>query len=126
MGDGSLLAFDSALNAMKFAVDVQRIMAERKTAAPLDIPIDFRMGASLGDVILTENDFHGEGINVAVSLEEIAPPGGICIRPSIYTQAKTGAGEDLLPVGERQPKNSAWPVSVRRWQPLAPRSSAET
>lgn len=117
MGDGSLLAFNSALNAMKFAVDVQRIMAERKTAAPLDTPIDFRMGANLGDVILTENDFHGEGINVAVRLEEIAPPGGICISHSIYTQTKNALGEDLLPIGERQLKNIAEPVEVWRWQP---------
>jgi class 3 adenylate cyclase len=117
MGDGSLLAFNSALHAMKFAVDVQRIMAERKTAAPLDIPIDFRMGANLGDVILTENDFHGEGINVAVRLEEIAHPGGICISHSIYTQTKNALGEDLLPIGERQLKNIAEPVAVWRWQP---------
>ncbi|WP_125461562.1 MULTISPECIES: adenylate/guanylate cyclase domain-containing protein [Rhodomicrobium] len=117
MGDGSLLAFNSALDAMEFAVDVQRIMAERKTASPLDIQIDFRMGVNLGDVILTENDFHGEGINVAVRLEEIAPPGGICISHSIHMQTKNALGEELLPIGERQLKNIAEPVLVWRWQP---------
>lgn len=117
MGDGALLAFNSALEAMTFAVDVQRLMAERKSAVPIEIPIDFRMGANLGDVILTENDFHGEGINVAVRLEEIAPPGGICISQSIYMQTKNAFGEQLLPIGERLLKNIADPVQVWRWQP---------
>ena len=117
LGDGSLLAFNSALNAVLFAVDVQRVMAKRKTSAPFGIPIDFRMGANLGDIILQENDIHGEGINVAVRLEELAPPGGICISHSIYLQTRTVFGDELLPIGERQLKNIAEPVMVYRWQP---------
>lgn len=117
LGDGTLLAFNSALNAVKFAVDVQRIMAERNTAAPIGTIIDFRMGANLGDIILQENDIHGEGINVAVRLEEIAPPGGICLSHSLYLQTRNAFGEELLPIGERQLKNIAEPVMVWRWQP---------
>ena len=117
LGDGSLLAFNSALNAVHFAVDVQSAMARRKTAAEFIMPIDFRMGANLGDIILQENDIHGEGINVAVRLEELAPPGGICISHSIYLQTRNAFGEELLPIGERQLKNIAEPVMVWRWQP---------
>jgi class 3 adenylate cyclase len=116
-GDGSLLAFNSALHAVKFAVDVQRMMAERKTSNPSDIQIDFRMGANLGDIIQARNDIHGEGINVAVRLEELAPPGGICLSHSIYIQTKNALGEHLLPIGERHLKNIAEPVLVWRWQP---------
>lgn len=117
MGDGSLLSFDSAVNAVKFAVDVQREMAIRKKSAPSDEQINFRMGANLGDIVEDRRDIHGEGINVAVRLEELAPPGGICLSHSIYLQAKHVLGEDLLPIGERQLKHIADPILVWRWEP---------
>ncbi len=117
MGDGSLIAFDSALNAVKFAFDVQRIMAARKSRTRGDLQIDFRMGANVGDIILEKTDIHGEGINVAVRLEELAPPGGICLSDTIYRQTKNALGEELLPIGERHLKNIADPVFIWRWQP---------
>jgi class 3 adenylate cyclase len=117
MGDGSLLAFDSALNAVKFAFDVQRMMAERKMSAPDDIPIDFRMGANLGDIVLGGKDIHGEGINVAVRLEELAPPGGLCLSHSLYLQTRHALADELTPIGERQLKNIAEPVLVWQWEP---------
>lgn len=117
MGDGSLLSFDSALNAVKFAVDVQRIMANRKSSEQPCVQINFRMGANLGDIVHAKDDIHGEGINVAVRLEELAPPGGICLSDSIYSQTKKGLGEELQPIGERYLKNIADPVLVWRWQP---------
>jgi len=124
LGDGTLLAFGSALNAVKFAVDVQRLMALRKTADPFGPGIDFRMGANLGDIILQQNDIHGEGINVAVRLEELAPPGGICLSHSLYLQTRSAFGEELLPIGERQLKSSALLVAgalFRRQRPSAVR-----
>ena len=117
MGDGTLLAFASAVDAVQFAVGVQCVMAERKTAAPQDMSIDFRMGANLCDIIHQANDIHGEGVNVAVRLEELAPPGGICLSHSIYLQTKNLFGAQLLPIGELQLKNIVEPVQVWRWQP---------
>jgi class 3 adenylate cyclase len=116
MGDGSLLAFNSALDAVQFAVDVQGVMAERKTANA-EVPIEIRMGVNLCDIILEAHDIHGEGVNVAVRLEELAPPGGICLSQSIYLQTKNVLGGQLLPIGERQLKNISEPVQVWRWQP---------
>lgn len=116
MGDGSLLAFDSALDAVQFAVEVQCTLAERKATNQTPV-IELRMGANLCDIILGEGDIHGEGVNVAVRLEELAPPGGICLSHSIYLQTKSALGGQLLPIGERQLKNIVEPVQVWRWQP---------
>lgn len=116
-GDGSIVAFDSAHNAVNFAFDVQRVMAERKSRPQDKMRIDFRIGANVGDVIEDPNNLHGEGINVAVRLEELAPPGGICLSDGIYRQTRNAFGEELLPIGERQLKNIADPVFVWRWQP---------
>jgi class 3 adenylate cyclase len=117
MGDGSLLAFDSALDAIKFAMDAQSALATRGDEVAADTPIEFRMGANLCDIICQDGEIHGEGVNVAVRLEELAPPGGICLSHSIYLQTKSAVGRDLLPIGERQLKNIADPVFVWRWHP---------
>lgn len=118
MGDGSILVFDSALDAVTFAMDVQKAMAGRVWEnGGGETPIEFRMGANLCDIILQEDDIHGEGVNVAVRLEELAPPGGLCLSHSIYLQTKNAAGDDLLPIGERHLKNIAEPVFVWRWHP---------
>jgi class 3 adenylate cyclase len=117
MGDGSLLSFDSALDAIKFAMDAQNTLALRGDEVAANTPIAFRMGANLCDIICQDGDIHGEGVNVAVRLEELAPPGGICLSHSIYLQTKSAVGRDLLPIGERQLKNIADPVFVWRWHP---------
>lgn len=116
MGDGSLLAFSSAMDAVQFAVNVQNVMAERKTLNT-EVPIEIRIGINLCDIILEEQDIHGEGVNVAVRLEELAPPGGICLSQSVYLQIKNILRGQLLPIGERQLKNISEPVQVWRWQP---------
>jgi class 3 adenylate cyclase len=116
MGDGSLFAFNSAFDAVQFAVSTQRMMSERKTNSG-QLPIELRMGINLCDVILEEHDIHGEGLNIAVRLEELAPPGGICLSHSIYLQTKSVLSGQILPIGERHLKNISEPVQVWRWQP---------
>lgn len=117
MGDGSLLAFNSALDAVQFAIDVQRSIAEMKTVAPLTEALELRMGVNLCDIIWQGNEIHGDGVNVAVRLEELAPAGGICLSQSVYLQTKNILGGQLLPIGERHLKNITDPVQVWRWQP---------
>lgn len=121
MGDGSLIAFNSALHAVKFSVDVQRIMAQCKFSENSFEKIEFRIGANLGDIVRERNDIHGEGINVAVRLEEIARPGGICLSDTIYKQTKNAINEVLHPIGERYLKNIEEPVLVWRWHPRGER-----
>jgi class 3 adenylate cyclase len=117
MGDGTLIVFDSALDAVQFAIEVQHIMAEQKIIPPLTEPLVLRMGVNLCDIILQGGDILGDGVNVAVRLEELAPAGGICLSQSVYLQTKNILGGQILPIGERQLKNITDPVQVWRWQP---------
>jgi len=117
MGDGSILAFESALNAVNFAINVQQTMAAYKNSASRDGSIQYRMGVNLGDIIYEKNDIHGEGINVAVRLEELASPGGICLSDSIYGQIRTGLRDDFRPIGQRCLKHISEPILVWRWTP---------
>jgi Adenylate and Guanylate cyclase catalytic domain len=78
-GDGLLVLFASAVDALRCAVEVQRGMAERNAEVPLHARIEFRMGISVGDIISDGGSIHGDGVNVAARLEALAEPGGIFV-----------------------------------------------
>ncbi len=77
MGDGTLMEFGSVVDAVTFAVEVQRAMAERNAEVPADRRIAYRIGINIGDVIIEDEDIYGDGVNVASRLEGLAEPGGI-------------------------------------------------
>ena len=76
MGDGWLVEFASVVNAVRCATEVQRGMAARNAGVPEDEQIVLRVGINLGDVIVEGDDVHGDGVNIATRMQEIAPPGG--------------------------------------------------
>src|SRR5262249_51473855 len=78
-GDGMLAEFSSVVDAVRCAVEIQRGMADRNVEVPEDKRIQFRIGVNLGDVIIDSGDIFGNGVNVAVRLEGIADPDGICV-----------------------------------------------
>src|SRR5262249_38369167 len=79
MGDGALCEFPSVVAAVEVALAVQRGMAEREAELPEDQRIRFRIGVSLGDLIVEGDDLYGEGVNIAARLEALAEPGGVMI-----------------------------------------------
>ena len=87
-GDGMLVEFSSAVDAVRGAVEVQRGMAEQNTALPQDKRIEFRIGIHVGDIIIDDNDIFGDGVNVAARLEGIAEPGGVCMSNDAYRQVR--------------------------------------
>ena len=78
-GDGFLAEFQSVVDAVRCAIEVQRAMAARNADTPPDKRIEFRVGINVGDVIAEEHDIFGDGVNVAARLEALAEPGGICV-----------------------------------------------
>ena len=78
-GDGALVEFASVVDAVRCADDVQRGVAEQNTDVLQDKRIEFRIGIHVGDIIIEESDSFGDGVNIAVRLEGIAEPGGVCI-----------------------------------------------
>ena len=87
-GDGALIEFPSAVDAVRCAVDIQRAMVTRNAAIPDDRRILFRMGINVGDIIVDEGDIYGDGVNIAARVEAIAQPGGICVSDYAYHQIK--------------------------------------
>jgi class 3 adenylate cyclase len=87
-GDGILMEFPSAVEAVACAVAVQHGMITRNAAMPEDQRIVFRVGINLGDVIVEDGDIHGDGVNVAARLEGITQPGEVCLSGVVYEQVQ--------------------------------------
>jgi adenylate cyclase len=83
-GDGWYLDFASAVDAVRWAVEVQRLNVERNVGLPQDIQMVLRVGMNVGDVILVDDDVLGDAVNIAARLEPLCEPGGICMSATIY------------------------------------------
>src|SRR6516225_12092521 len=113
-GDGALVEFASVVDAVRCAAEMQRAMAERNAEIPAVRRIDFRIGINLGDIIIDEGDIYGDGVNVAVRLEALADPGGICVSRVVRDQVRDKLDFSFEDLGEQQVKNIARPVRVYR------------
>ena len=113
-GDGMLVEFASAVDAVRGAVEVQRGMAEQNAALPLDKRIEFRIGIHVGDIIIDDNDIFGDGVNVAARLEGIAEPGGVCMSNDAWRQVRGKVEIVCDDMGPQPLKNIAEPMQVWR------------
>ena len=82
-GDGALVEFASAVDALSAAIEFQQTMAEANEHQSEDTAIVFRIGLHLGDLIVDGDDLYGDGVNVAARLEAEAPPGGIIVSRAV-------------------------------------------
>jgi TolB-like protein/class 3 adenylate cyclase len=114
MGDGLLAEFGSVVDAVECAAVLQREMAERNAALPPGQRIEMRIGINLGDVIVEGEDRHGEGVNIAARLQELAEPGGIAVSQTVVNHVGNKLSLRFSSTGERQVKNIARPVQVYR------------
>src|SRR5436189_3164305 len=78
-GDGMLVEFASAVDAVRCSVEIQRAMAAQNADVPQDVRIEYRIGIHVGDIIIDDSDIFGDGVNIAARLEGIAEAGGVCI-----------------------------------------------
>ncbi|ASS59658.1 TPR end-of-group domain-containing protein (plasmid) [Rhizobium leguminosarum] len=112
MGDGFLVEFGSVLSAARCAVEIQRGMLERNMGIPADRHFAFRIGLNLGDIVFDADDFHGDGINVAVRLQALADPGGIACSAAVRHEVGNKLGLDFADQGAKTVKNISRPVHV--------------
>ena len=113
-GDGFLAEFQSVVDAVKCAVEVQRGMADREPEVPEERRIRFRIGVNLGDVIAEEHDIFGDGVNIAARLEALAEPGGICVSRMVRDHVRDKVDFTFEDLGEQLVKNIARPLRVYR------------
>lgn len=111
-GDGFLAEFQSAVEAVRAAMQFQARVRELTIGDPENRRIAFRVGVNIGDVIVEPHDIFGDGVNIAARLESIATPGGICISSAAYDQVQGKFGDRFADLGEQNLKNIGRPVRV--------------
>ena len=114
MGDGVLVEFASAVNSVACAVELQKHMASANVGLSDDHHIVLRIGINLGDVMVEGRDLYGEGVIVAVRLEAMAEPGGICVSGSVHEQIANKLPLAFEDLGSCAVKNIARPIHVFR------------
>ena len=114
MGDGFLLEFASAVDAVESAVEIQGRVAEMSGETKAAQSIELRIGINVGDIMVEDGDVFGDGVNVAARLEGLADPGGILLSQAAYDQVRDRVQYSFDDLGDRSLKNIARPVKVFR------------
>ena len=109
-GDGMLVDFASAIDAVRCAVEVQRGMVERNAEIADERRIEFRVAINVGDIIVDGGDIFGDGVNVAARLEALCEPGGLCISRAARDHIRDKLAFPFADLGEQKVKNIARPI----------------
>ena len=125
-GDGMLVEFSSAVDAVRGAVEIQGGMAEQNASLPPDVRIEFRIGIHVGDIIIDDNDIFGDGVNVAARVENECEPGGVCVSGNAFEQIRGKTSFTFDDLGEKTLKNIERPVRLYAVRNAASAAKATT
>jgi adenylate cyclase len=112
MGDGALIEFASAVDAVTCAIEVQKKVRECNSGSPEESQIWFRIGINVGDVIVDGDDIYGDGVNVASRIQALADAGGIYISRGAADQVRDKVPINIETRGEQTVKNIARPIEI--------------
>lgn len=112
-GDGSLVEFESALQALRCAIAVQRVLQDRN-ARGSGPPIQLRIGLHVGDVEARDDDIFGDAVNVAARIVTRAEPGGICLSAQVFDHVRRKIPEAIEPIGPSALKGVQEPLELYR------------
>ncbi len=104
-GDGSLSIFNSAIDSVRCAIQIQQQLLEEPR-------VDLRMGIHSGDVIIEEEAIYGDGVNLASRIESLAVPGGIFISEKVNDEIRNQPDINTREMGYFELKNIKQPVRV--------------
>lgn len=114
-GDSVIAEFSSSVEAARCALEIQQRLAELNTGLPETERMLFRLGVSFGDIMHEDEDFFGDGVNLAARLEGLAPPGGICISAAVAEQLSGPLAAAFARAGRHRLKNLPKLVEVWSW-----------
>src|SRR5580700_4023850 len=118
-GDSILAEFASVFAAVQCAVEIQRDLAQANLALGEERRMWFRIGINIGDVMVKDGDIFGDGVNIAVRLEGLTEPGGICLSRGVRDHVRRKLPYGFEDLGEQSVKNIAQPIRVFRLIPEA-------
>jgi adenylate cyclase len=111
-GDGLFLLFDSAVNAVRFGIELQRQMKTINESLEDERQLWFRVGINLGEILVDGDDVSGDSVNIAARLESLARPGHVCISAAVYEQVRNRLTFGYEYLGAQYLKNVKDPVDA--------------
>jgi adenylate cyclase len=124
IGDGFLVEFPSALEAVRCAVEIQQLMSRRNQSVPADRKILLRIAVHLGDVEHRDGDVYGDAVNIASRIQSLADPGGICITQQVFDHVRNNEEFRTESLGQNQLKNVQIPITIYRVLPSSEKTKA--
>ena len=112
VGDAFLVEFESALDAARCALEIQRALHDQK---PNGTPVQIRIGLHVGDVVETGGDLLGDAVNIASRIEPLAPPGGICLSQQAFDQVRNKIDAPMVAMPPVTLKNIRGTTQVYRF-----------
>ncbi len=113
-GDSFLIEFRSSVDAVRAAIEIQTALRDRNAGVEPDRAIELRIGLNVGDVVSSDADILGDGVNVAARLEQLAEPGDIVASETIANYARSNIAASFVPMGTQKVKNIAEPIEAFR------------
>ncbi len=117
VGDAFLVEFESALDAVRCAVEIQQSLHDLNATTAGSRPIEIRIGIHVGDVVQTGGDVLGDAVNIASRIQPLATPGGICLTQQVVDQVANKIPHPLARLPPTPLKNIRSPVAVYRVVP---------
>jgi adenylate cyclase len=114
VGDAFLVEFESALDAVRCALEIQRALHEYNASATPDWTIRIRIGIHVGDVVETDGDVLGDAVNIASRIEPLADAGGICLTQQVFDQVQNKVDVPLVRLPPTALKNIRTALAVYR------------
>lgn len=114
-GDGLLVEFASAVDAVRFAAAAQIAIAMAEAANDPESRIRYRMGINVGDIVADGDDILGDCVNIAARLEGLAEPGGLCVSDTVHQSIKGKLDIQFSDLGPQTLKKIKTPVRTWKW-----------
>src|SRR5206468_8760685 len=112
IGYAFLAEFASALEAVKYGIEIEETIVKRNSVNPSRGKFHLRIGIHAGDVVHRDDDVIGDGVNIAARIEPLAEAGGICISQQVFDQVENRVAKSLKRMGQVKLKNMMRPLEV--------------
>jgi adenylate cyclase len=124
IGDSFLVEFESALDALKCATEIQTYLHDYNVSSKEEWRIKLRIGIHLGDVIHRANDVFGDAVNLASRIEPLAEPEGVCVSDQVFGQIRNKVPLAFVKMAPQALKNVQFPIDIYKvvmhWDQQAP------
>ena len=105
IGDELFCEFSSAKQAVDCALSIQETIQPYNDSRPKDFKLQVRIGIHVGDIVLSDGDVYGDGVNVASRIQPFANPGGICISNAVKEAVSSHPNYNIISEGQQELKN---------------------